>query len=146
MSLSPSKSVKNTWIERMMRKPSRGEIPLPKDIYYTNLGNEFRELGHVGEYELVPGNNELRSASKEWEKERKEFAALDQRFEQLLKNPVPVEVRLANTNPTKGFERNARDLFGSHSRGRGGRLFKSKKIRKSKGKKNKNKKTRRIKK
>ena len=75
---SPSKLVKTTWLERMMRKPARGEIPLPKDINYTNLGNEFRELGDVDEYELVPGNNELRSASKEWEKERKEFAALEQ--------------------------------------------------------------------
>ena len=142
-----SRSVRN-WINSKMSKPARGEIPLPKDVNYTNLRNEFRELGDVEEYELMPGNEELNAASNEWkEKREKRDKALEKRLNPDFRALRALQNRNnKNTNRTGTGTRNGSGLFG-HSISRGGRLFKSKKNRKSKGKKNKNKKnTRRIKK
>ena len=137
-----SRSVRN-WINSKMSKSPRGQVPLPKEKY-SNEGDE-----RFGEYELVPTKTEMDDAmekyiedrNKRWAAEEKHMMNPDFRALRALQNR-----NNTNTNRTGTGTRKGSGLFGSNM-SRGGRLFKSKKNRKSKGKKNKNKKnTRRIKK
>ena len=132
-----SRSVRN-WINSKMSKSPRGQVPLPKEKY--------SDEGEAGEYVLVPTKTEIDDATAKYKKKSdEEYAALVRRMNPDFRALRELQNRNnTNTNRTGTGTRKGSGLFGRNI-SRGGRLFKSKKNRKSKGKKNKNKKnTRRI--